>query len=107
MGWALLSVNLIIFVPDYVRLREGLAPPHWNRSGGEKWDAGYDRTAYFLAWLEEWYREGIIKELNARMLGVEYDEKIFKSATGRSVTKLWKMYCAHLEERELAVSDSE
>lgn len=31
------------------------------------------------------------------MRDCEYDEKMFKDATGRPVRKLWRLYCAHLE----------
>lgn len=86
---------------DYVRLRAELAPPHWRKSGGDDWDAGYDRTAYFLAWLEDRYGDGTVQELNARMLGVEYDERIFKRTTGRPVRKLWRIYCQHLEDKKI------
>ncbi|KAF8956074.1 hypothetical protein BDZ97DRAFT_221473 [Flammula alnicola] len=40
--------GLIEGMADYVRLHENLAPPHWRRTGGERWDIGYDKTAYFL-----------------------------------------------------------
>jgi hypothetical protein len=50
-----------------------------------------------LEWLEERYGDGTVQELNASMLGVEYDERIFKRTTGRPIRKLWKMYCKHLE----------
>lgn len=84
---------------DYVRLHAGLAPPHWHRSGGDKWDAGYDTTGYFLDWLEVRYHGGIVKELNAAMKDVEYDELIFKTATGLTVDELWELYCLHLKDK--------
>jgi hypothetical protein len=52
-----------------------------------------------LAWLEEKYGDGTVRELNTRMLGVEYDERIFKGTTGRPIRKLWKMYCQKLEDQ--------
>ena len=84
---------------DYVRLHAGLAPPHWRRNGGDRWDAGYDTTGYFLDWVEERYHAGIVKQLNAAMNEVEYDELIFKTATGLPVEELWKLYCAQLKDR--------
>lgn len=33
----------------------------------------------------------------------EWNEKMFKEATGRKVGKLWKMYCTYLEDGEAAV----
>ncbi|RDB28466.1 hypothetical protein Hypma_016036 [Hypsizygus marmoreus] len=91
--------GLIEGVADYVRLRANLAPPHWRRHPGGTWDAGYETTGYFLHWLEERYGDGTVQELNAKLDGVQYDERIFKRTTGRPVMKLWRIYCAELEER--------
>jgi Peptidase of plants and bacteria len=84
---------------DYVRLHAGLAPPHWHRRGGEHWDAGYDTTGYFLDWLEQQYHGEVVKQLNAAMNGVDYDEIIFKTTTGHSVEELWGLYCAQFEDK--------
>ncbi|KAF8079104.1 plant basic secretory protein [Lyophyllum atratum] len=91
--------GLIEGIADYVRLRAGFAPPHWTQRGGDEWDAGYETTGYFLAWLEGKYGEGTIRKLNGHMNGVPYDKGIFKQCTGMSVKKLWIMYCAHLEDK--------
>lgn len=80
---------------DWVRLRSGLAPPHWS-PGGNSWDAGYHVTAYFLEWLTERYGEGTVQEINELMKDAPYDELIFKTVTGRKVDKLWKFYKEHL-----------
>jgi len=90
--------GLIEGVADYVRLHAGLAPPHWRRHGGDQWDAGYDTTGYFLDWLERRYHGDIVKQLNAAMNDLEYDEVIFETATGLPVEKLWRLYCAHLKD---------
>ena len=82
---------------DWVRLNAGLSPPHWKREAGEKWDAGYQATAYFLDWIEGRYGDGSIRELNEGMKDKEYDEHIFKDVTGRKISKLWKLYKEHLE----------
>ena len=82
---------------DWVRLRSGLVPPHW-RPGGGSWDAGYAVTAYFLQWLTERYGEGTVQEINELMKEAPYDESIFKTVTGRKVSKLWKLYKEHLGE---------
>lgn len=80
-----------------MRLHAGFSPPHWKPAGGDKWDAGYQTTAYFLDWMEERYGQGTIRELNEEMKSKEWDDGLFKECTGRKVGKLWKMYCAHLE----------
>ncbi|PKY08826.1 plant basic secretory protein [Aspergillus campestris IBT 28561] len=50
--------GLIEGIADFVRLQAGLEPPHWKKPSAakeraEKWDQGYQHTAYFLAWLED------------------------------------------------------
>ena len=95
----LLGASLLRCTPasDWVRLRSGLVPPHW-RPRGSRWDAGYDVTAYFLQWLTERYGEGTVQEINESMKDAPYDESVFKTVTGRGVSKLWKLYKEHLGE---------
>ena len=81
-----------------MRLNAGHAPPHWKRKSDGDWDGGYEKTAYFLQWIEERYGDGSIRELNEGLKDKEYDVHIFKDVTGRKVSKLWKLYAAHLEE---------
>ncbi|KAI0319032.1 hypothetical protein OF83DRAFT_866891 [Amylostereum chailletii] len=89
--------GLIEGIADYVRLRAGFVPPHWTRTGGARWDAGYQTTGYFLGWLETRYGDGTVAELNAALKDVDWDERVFKGVTGRKVGKLWRMYCEELE----------
>ncbi|KAF8899271.1 hypothetical protein BD779DRAFT_71319 [Infundibulicybe gibba] len=89
--------GLIEGVADYVRLHSDLVPPHWTRTGGRKWDAGYQTTAYFLDWIEEQHGRGIVQQINACMKDRKYHKHLFRDITGVSVGKLWKMYCAHLD----------
>jgi hypothetical protein len=81
---------------DYVRLRSGFAPPHWSKSPGDKWDSGYQNTAYFLAWIEERHGDGTVQKLNFCLKEMEYHKSIFVQLTGESVEKLWKTYCEQL-----------
>ncbi|KAI8811487.1 peptidase of plants and bacteria-domain-containing protein [Cladochytrium replicatum] len=46
------SGGLIEGISDYVRLKMGYGARHWKREA-QKWDQGYDRTAYFLEWIDE------------------------------------------------------
>jgi hypothetical protein len=78
-------------VADYVRLRSGFAPPHWHRGGGEKWDQGYDVTAFFLDWIERRHA-GFVRGLNAILKDSKWDDNIFKLITGKTVNELWKEY---------------
>lgn len=80
-------------------MRAGYAPPHWRASGGDKWDAGYDTTAYFLDWIEGRCGKGTIRKLNAYMKDSTYDAKIFVAVTGDPVDTLWSLYCEHLKGR--------
>lgn len=95
-----LSYRLMMASLDFVRLHQGYSPPHWKPTGGDKWDTGYERTAYFLDWIETRYGDGTIKELNEWMKDNKYHRRIFKELTGRPVRKLWKMYCSSLEESD-------
>lgn len=83
---------------DFVRLRSSLCPPHWRPRPSEKWDAGYDCTAYFLSWLEDQYGAGFIATLNLTLRDRSYEDVIWKDHTGRKIGKLWKRYCDSLEE---------
>ena len=51
-----------------------------------------------MQWLTERYGEGTVPEINELMKDAPYDERIFKTVTGRKVSKLWKLYKEHLGE---------
>lgn len=75
-----------------MRLRAGLAPPHWVEGRGGTWDAGYEATGFFLDWLERRYGFGVVAELNLALRDRPYDDALFRELTGRKVGKLWKLY---------------
>ncbi|KAK5412225.1 hypothetical protein LTR06_005195 [Exophiala xenobiotica] len=88
--------GLIEGMADFVRLKAGLAPPHWSRSPenrGQKWDEGYQKTAWFLEWLEDEQGPGTVSRMN-ETLGLEkYDEKKFwYKMFGETVDHLWARY---------------
>ncbi|PVF99944.1 plant basic secretory protein [Serendipita vermifera] len=83
--------GLVEGIADYVRLSHGLAPPHWKRSPGERWDSGYERTAYFLEWVNGKYGKGCTRKLNESMTE-KYEEEIWSTLTGHSIQHLWKKY---------------
>ena len=111
--------GLIEGIADFVRLKAGLSPPHWTRPNcssarEEKWDAGYQHTAYFLAWIEEeWAGEGAIGMVNDRLLRVGYvgeeegqncgrGESFWEGLFGASVTDLWGKYGKWLDDGQTA-----
>ncbi|KAH9307970.1 hypothetical protein KI387_035881, partial [Taxus chinensis] len=85
--------GLIEGVADYVRLTAGLAPSHWVKpGGGDRWDQGYDVTAYFLQYCES-ISSGFVANMNAKLKG-GWDLGFFNDLTGKSVDQLWSDYKA-------------
>jgi hypothetical protein len=104
--------NILIIslgIADWVRLKADLAPPHWKKVTNCKWDAGYERTAYFLEYLEQRYGDGTISKLNDKLRTDVYQEKRFwTELLGRPVEQLWDDYCKAVEkEREPPTKASE
>lgn len=90
--------GLIEGIADYVRLKAGLAPPHWHKGStakdrGEKWDEGYQRTAWFLEWLEDEHGTGTVSRINAAMRERYDEEKFWEGLFGEKVQTLWQRYC--------------
>ncbi|KAF9693166.1 hypothetical protein EKO04_008645 [Ascochyta lentis] len=85
-------------VADWVRLKAGYAPPHWRRRGDCDWDAGYERTAYFLEWLEREHGEDVVRKINQALRGCKYDaKKLWHDCCGKSIERLWEEYKKSLE----------
>jgi len=85
--------GLIEGVADWVRLRAGLGRPGWDKSPGKTWDHGYEKTAYFLDWIERTdSRGGVVPRINECMKDHEYTEMVFVEVTGKTVDKLWELY---------------
>lgn len=95
--------GLIEGIADYVRLKSGLAPPHWKRTKdeiGKKWDEGYQRTAWFLEWLEDHRGDGTISRMNETMGQCKYkEEEFWPELFGETVDILWKRYVKEWEEK--------
>ena len=101
--------GLIEGVADWVRLGAGLAPPHWKRGkrGEGTWDAGYQRTAYFLEWVEKRYGEGSVVRMNGA-LRERYEEGAFwEGLFGESVDALWDEYSKTLPHGEFGGKEDE
>jgi len=92
--------GLVEGVADYVRLRAGLSPGHWNRTERPtKWDQGYQHTGYFLDWLESRYGSGKVTEINAKLRDKKYEKEIFWEEIfgGKVVEELFDEYLAKFE----------
>jgi hypothetical protein len=97
-GFGSAPVGLTEGVADWVRLKAGYAPPHWKRHGDCEWDAGYERTGYFLEWLEKEHGVDVVRRINEGMRGCKYDgDKLWKDCCGRSVKEMWEEYKKSLE----------
>ena len=91
--------GLIEGIADFVRLKAGLSPPHWKREAGEKWDAGYQVTGYFLEWVELKFGKGSIRKINQALQNEKYvEEKFWQSLFEKQVTDLWNEYVKSLGE---------
>lgn len=90
--------GLIEGLADYVRLKSGYAPLHWTRVPGVSWDAGYERTGFFLEWLEEGFGAGKVMELNGVMRNEKYDGGLWERLFGKSVEALFADYKAECEK---------
>jgi len=98
--------GLIEGIADWVRLKAGLAPPHWIR-GGAEWDQGYEVTGFFLDWIERKYGDPgdnkqptFVPKLNETLRDVDYKEEVFHSLVGKSVQDLWEEYKSELEDEQ-------
>ncbi|KAL2006385.1 hypothetical protein VTN00DRAFT_9053 [Thermoascus crustaceus] len=112
--------GLIEGIADFVRLKAGLVPPHWKRPTGaedrtDRWDQGYQHTAFFLEWLEDVrVGTGAVGMLNDRLLRVGYvgedddasmdgdkegdgKEGFWKELFGAGVLQLWEEYGRYLD----------
>ncbi|KAM0693105.1 hypothetical protein Q7P36_007662 [Cladosporium allicinum] len=94
--------GLIEGIADWVRLRAGLGAKHWRREAGGQWDGGYQKTGYFLEWLEGRFGGGFVAGLNACLKEGEWDgEKVFgECCRGEKVEGLWEVYRGELEGRK-------
>lgn len=92
--------GLIEGIADWCRLNVGLSPPHWKHDWtNKKWDAGYQTTAYFLAYIEQKYGEGTIRRLNEKLRTDKYEEKRFwTELLGQQVDQIWSDYCKAMDK---------
>ena len=92
--------GLIEGLADWVRLRCDLAkpPPHWKRDTSGKWDSGYERTGYFLEYLEQRFGTGSVRRMNAALGTDKYvEEKFWPGLFGKAIGELWGDYCTEVD----------
>jgi predicted SprT family Zn-dependent metalloprotease len=100
-GFGSAPTGLTEGVADWVRLKAGYAPPHWKRHGDCDWDSGYEKTGYFLEWLEKEHGKDVVRRINEGLREEKYDgEKLWRGCCGESVEELWKGYKKSLEDCE-------
>jgi hypothetical protein len=100
-GYGAAPGGLIEGIADWVRLKAGYAPPHWKRHTDCEWDAGYERTGYFLEWLEDEHGSDVVRRINEALRDCEYNaEQVWNGCCGKGVQELWEEYKKCLEEPE-------
>lgn len=92
-------------VADYVRWKSGLGAEHWRKEKPQKdqsWDAGYERTGWFLEWIEDKTKggKGWVKRVNVRLAKEPWGDWVWKYAGVLDVDSLWKRYIASFDEKE-------
>ena len=93
--------GLIEGIADFVRLKAGFVPAHWKKEAGKKWDVGYQRTGYFLDWIENKFGNGSVRKVNEALRAEKYDEERFWDKLFQSrVTILWEEYSRSLKDEE-------
>jgi hypothetical protein len=87
------NVGLMEGIADYVQLKAGFSLGGSLKPGeGDRWDQGYDVTAYFLDYGES-LMPGFVAQLNAKMKD-GYSDDFFAQILGKSVQQLWIDYKA-------------
>ncbi|GAA5843694.1 hypothetical protein JCM5353_001295 [Sporobolomyces roseus] len=94
--------GLIEGIADWVRHENHLDPPHWREgpSEDENWDAGYQTTGFFLAWLSKRsHRPHLVPRLNSALLKNSWSEDLLTELVGStdSIEKLWETYKRSLD----------
>tara|TARA_R110002003_G_scaffold296_9_gene18694 strand:- start:30776 stop:31522 length:747 start_codon:yes stop_codon:yes gene_type:complete len=98
-GFGSAPVGLTEGIADFVRLKAGYAPPHWKRHTDCDWDAGYERTGYFLDWLEKDHGADIVRKINEALRECQYDaHKLWHDCCGKGIEKLWEDYRKSVED---------
>ncbi|KAK6537563.1 hypothetical protein TWF694_011745 [Orbilia ellipsospora] len=90
--------GLIEGIADWVRHKGGFIPAHWHAGSGDAWDNGYERTAYFLLWLEEQYGPETVPRINGWMKNKHYSDDLFVELFGEKPDVLFRKYKKEYED---------
>jgi hypothetical protein len=85
---------LVEGIADYVRYfrfegNHSVAPVNTKKYG---YRDGYAAAARFLAWAQTTYNRQLVGKLNRALRAKTYKAALFKSYTGKSLTRLWTEY---------------
>ncbi|BGP24049.1 PBSP domain protein [Rhodotorula toruloides] len=92
-------------IADWLRGEAGLAPPHWRErpSEDDRWDAGYERTGYFLGWISRYTRNPLlVPQLNRALQYSTWGDAaaLQKLLGGESPEEMWEKYKKSFKGKE-------
>jgi hypothetical protein len=79
---------------DYVRLKLGLAPPHWDSTTRDRWEFGYSVTAYFFEYIEK-RRNGFVRDFVNEFQKDRREHRLIEALTGKDISMWWFEYCSY------------
>ncbi|ROW02377.1 hypothetical protein VSDG_02459 [Cytospora chrysosperma] len=96
--------GLVEGIADWVRLEARLGAPHWKRGAvPERWDQGYERTAYFLDWLEGRFGRGTVRRINDELRFGQVRKykksEFWVGLLGSDIDVLWEEYLQVLKKQ--------
>lgn len=94
--------GLIEGIADWVRLKAGLGAQHWKPPSQSnpidyEWNVGYERTAFFLQWLENDFGSDSVVRINAALDGPYEEHSFWKDLFGKTIKELWLDYKTQVE----------
>ncbi|GJN89513.1 hypothetical protein Rhopal_002500-T1 [Rhodotorula paludigena] len=103
--------GLVEGIADWVRGGAGLAPPHWREQPGEcdRWDAGYERTGFFLSFLSRHFRDPLlVPKINLAARSDTWDDGALlrRVLGGEDVEELWALYKRTFGDKDQGTDDA-
>ena len=81
-----------------IRLQCNYAAKHWTQTTGGQWRDGYERTGFFLQWLNLSYSNSCFN-LNEALFENTWDEACCKAFPDSNFDRLWQEYQVFLENK--------